>query len=75
MTYTFFNQKVDNGLNEMYSEFDTIQWIVLKLYHKICVFNLSKISHLTDLGYDYKMYFSLELAIDDLLGVYCAKCY
>ena len=57
MTYTFFNQKVDDGLNEVYSEFDTIQWIVLKLYHKIHVFNLSKISHLTDLGYDY---FSLE---------------
>ena len=49
MTTTFFNQKFDNGVNEIYSEFDTIRWIVLKLYHKIRFANLSKVSHLTEM--------------------------
>ena len=61
MTYTFFNQKFDNGMNEVLSWFGIIWMVSFQdiTHNMFC--NLSKISHPADLEI---YYFNLELAIE-----------
>ena len=61
MTYTFFNQKFDNGVNEGLSWFGIN---LLVTFHDILqnmLWNLAKITHPADLEI---CYFNLELAIE-----------
>ena len=61
MTYTFFNQRFDNGMNEVLSWFGIIRMVSFQdiTQYMFCI--LSKISNRADLEI---YYFNLELAIE-----------
>ena len=61
MTYTFFNQKFDNGMNEVLSWFGIIWMVSFQDITQNMFCNLSIISHPADLEI---YYFNLELAIE-----------
>ena len=61
MTYTFFNQKFDNGMKEVLSWFGTNLMVNFQDITQNMICNLAKISHLADLEI---CSFNLELAIE-----------
>ena len=78
MTYTFFDQKFDSGVNEVLSWFGINLMVSFQDITQNMFCNLAKISHPADLVIYYKCIstWSLLLSyIDDMLSVYCAICY
>ena len=76
MTYTFFNQKIDNGVNEGLSWFGINLMVGFQHITQNMFYNLAKISHpaILTLKIANSTWSSLLSYIDDMLSVNCTIC-